>query len=319
MSGTIPCFPDSPDPSRPERPSRHLVPPSLPGGDRDQRAHPSRHSPASRGREPLARHDRRSPDPALAAPALHRHPRDLAAPLRPAPRRPGPAGTPASRGHADRVLAGGGRPGPRRASAPGLVDSLHPCPVGGGLPPGDPSRPDHRRVGHLISQPRHPGPQGRWHYRRPTQQAWLPSARIAYDGSQAEPGTTSPMRKGKTMPYITVGRGNSAPDPQAAALRCDRRPCLHGGVPARGCCPGRVPAAAPPLGHPPSGQADRPARPACQDRAAGPARYRRYRGLTARELQVLRLVAVGRSNREISAELFVSVKTVSVHVSGIVG
>jgi DNA-binding NarL/FixJ family response regulator len=34
---------------------------------------------------------------------------------------------------------------------------------------------------------------------------------------------------------------------------------------------------------------------------------------------VPRLVAVGRSNREISAELFISVKTVSVHVSGIAG
>ena len=96
------------------------------------------------------------------------------------------------------------------------------------------------------AKPRHPGPQGRWHYRRPTQQAWLPSARTASDGSQAEPGSTSPMRKGKTMPYITVGRGNSAPDPQAAALRCGRRPRLRGGVPARGCCPGRLPAAAPP-------------------------------------------------------------------------
>jgi ATP/maltotriose-dependent transcriptional regulator MalT len=46
---------------------------------------------------------------------------------------------------------------------------------------------------------------------------------------------------------------------------------------------------------------------------------RRYRGLTARELQVLRLVAVGRSNREISAELFICVKAASVHVPGIVG
>jgi len=39
--------------------------------------------------------------------------------------------------------------------------------------------------------------------------------------------------------------------------------------------------------------------------------------LTARELEVLRLVAAGRSNRQIAAELFISVKTVSVHVSNI--
>lgn len=40
-------------------------------------------------------------------------------------------------------------------------------------------------------------------------------------------------------------------------------------------------------------------------------------GLTARELEVLREVARGRSNREIAGELFISVKTVSVHVSNI--
>src|SRR5262245_20427990 len=39
--------------------------------------------------------------------------------------------------------------------------------------------------------------------------------------------------------------------------------------------------------------------------------------LTARELEVLRLVAIGRSNREIAAELFISAKTASVHVSNI--
>jgi hypothetical protein len=50
-----------------------------------------------------------------AAPALHRDPRDPAAPLRPAPRRPRPAGSPAGREHADRVLAGCGGSGPRRA------------------------------------------------------------------------------------------------------------------------------------------------------------------------------------------------------------
>jgi DNA-binding NarL/FixJ family response regulator len=40
-------------------------------------------------------------------------------------------------------------------------------------------------------------------------------------------------------------------------------------------------------------------------------------GLTAREIEVLRLVAAGRSNREIAAELFISAKTASVHVSNI--
>jgi DNA-binding NarL/FixJ family response regulator len=40
-------------------------------------------------------------------------------------------------------------------------------------------------------------------------------------------------------------------------------------------------------------------------------------GLTAREAEVLALVAAGRTNREIGEELFVSDKTASVHVSNI--
>ena len=42
-------------------------------------------------------------------------------------------------------------------------------------------------------------------------------------------------------------------------------------------------------------------------------------GLTGRELEVLRLVAEGRSNRDIAGELFISPKTASVHVSNILG
>jgi ATP/maltotriose-dependent transcriptional regulator MalT len=42
-------------------------------------------------------------------------------------------------------------------------------------------------------------------------------------------------------------------------------------------------------------------------------------GLTPREFEVLRLVAAGRSNRDIAAELFISTKTASVHVSNILG
>ena len=42
-------------------------------------------------------------------------------------------------------------------------------------------------------------------------------------------------------------------------------------------------------------------------------------GLTAREQEVLRLVADGRSNRDIAEELFISAKTASVHVSNILG
>jgi DNA-binding NarL/FixJ family response regulator len=40
-------------------------------------------------------------------------------------------------------------------------------------------------------------------------------------------------------------------------------------------------------------------------------------GLTPREQDVLELLALGRSNREIAEELFISAKTASVHVSSI--
>jgi DNA-binding CsgD family transcriptional regulator/tetratricopeptide (TPR) repeat protein len=46
-------------------------------------------------------------------------------------------------------------------------------------------------------------------------------------------------------------------------------------------------------------------------------RWRERLGLSPRELEVLRLVAAGRSNRQIAEELFISVKTASVHVSNI--
>ena len=42
-------------------------------------------------------------------------------------------------------------------------------------------------------------------------------------------------------------------------------------------------------------------------------------GLTGRELEVLRLLAAGQSNKEIGAALFISAKTASVHVSNILG
>ncbi len=48
-----------------------------------------------------------------------------------------------------------------------------------------------------------------------------------------------------------------------------------------------------------------------------PASSRLYETLTAREDEVLALVAEGRSNREIALQLFISAKTVSVHVSNI--
>jgi DNA-binding CsgD family transcriptional regulator/tetratricopeptide (TPR) repeat protein len=51
--------------------------------------------------------------------------------------------------------------------------------------------------------------------------------------------------------------------------------------------------------------------------AAGPPPPAAQLGLTSREAQVLALVAAGRSNRQIAQALFISPKTASVHVSGI--
>jgi DNA-binding CsgD family transcriptional regulator len=42
-------------------------------------------------------------------------------------------------------------------------------------------------------------------------------------------------------------------------------------------------------------------------------------GLTDRELEVLRWVAAGRTNKQIAQELYISPKTASVHVSNILG
>jgi DNA-binding NarL/FixJ family response regulator len=42
-------------------------------------------------------------------------------------------------------------------------------------------------------------------------------------------------------------------------------------------------------------------------------------GLTERELEVLEHVALGQTNREIAADLFISVRTAGVHVSHILG
>lgn len=52
---------------------------------------------------------------------------------------------------------------------------------------------------------------------------------------------------------------------------------------------------------------------------AGAARPEASAGLTRRELEVLRLIASGRSNRQIATELFLSERTVARHVSNILG
>jgi DNA-binding CsgD family transcriptional regulator len=64
--------------------------------------------------------------------------------------------------------------------------------------------------------------------------------------------------------------------------------------------------------------ADRPAPGAAgRNQAGGAASRSPLAGLTDREVEVLRLLTAGHSNKEIGAELFIATKTASVHVSNI--
>jgi DNA-binding NarL/FixJ family response regulator len=58
--------------------------------------------------------------------------------------------------------------------------------------------------------------------------------------------------------------------------------------------------------------------PEADSRAVGAERDIDSYGLTERELEVLQLIAAGRSNPQTAAELFISPKTASVHVSNII-
>ena len=66
------------------------------------------------------------------------------------------------------------------------------------------------------------------------------------------------------------------------------------------------------------GDAEAPARPGMAASSPGPARPAASRdGLTAREVEVLRLITGGRTNHEIAEELSVSVRTVERHAANI--
>jgi DNA-binding CsgD family transcriptional regulator len=60
-----------------------------------------------------------------------------------------------------------------------------------------------------------------------------------------------------------------------------------------------------------------PPTPAAAPAAGTPSAAAQLLGLTPREAEVLALVAAGRSNREIAQALFISPKTVGVHVSNL--
>jgi len=95
---------------------------------------------------------------------------------------------------------------------------------------------------------------------------------------------------------------------ERARIPLQSEPAAASGAAPSGAAPAAPSGAAPAA---PSGAA--PAAPSGAAPAAVPQAY----GLTDRELAVLRLLAAGRTNAEIGAELYISPKTASVHVSSI--
>ena len=106
------------------------------------------------------------------------------------------------------------------------------------------------------------------------------------------------------------------------ALRAGMAAAQAGRAGARGRAADRGPPRRPPPRRPAAGAAAAQALAGLGESVqppAGPPGGRRARGagLTRREAEVMRLVALGRTNREIAAELFLSPRTVDMHVRSI--
>jgi len=129
--------------------------------------------------------------------------------------------------------------------------------------------------------------------RQPHPEAWALTAAAAATAEGDRDGAATRLRRAATL---AAGLGAAPLSEQIARL--SHRVLLPVGDRASA-----DPAGGPAHGAPaPGGSAVSPAAPL---------------GLTARELEVLELITAGRSNREIAAELFISAKTASVHVSNI--
>ena len=154
------------------------------------------------------------------------------------------------------------------------------------------------------------GPEGRaWVQRLDAQ--WL---RLRWlEGSR-------PAVAGRAGGRLARGRGAASTDFGDVHELARSRTALAGILRATG-----DPAGGPRAGRPGPGRRPRARGPAAARRAArgrvrpGPRRRRLAAPLTAREREILALVAEGRSNGEIGRLLFISTKTVSVHVSHILG
>ncbi|WP_346098482.1 helix-turn-helix transcriptional regulator [Streptomyces olivaceiscleroticus] len=135
--------------------------------------------------------------------------------------------------------------------------------------------------------------------RRPAITAGAPTAAPAATGAAVQDGGGGAAGAVRTI--VPAGTAGIAGTSRAGA-GSGRRPGTAATAPT---VPPTVPAAAP--------EGDRATGPA----GAGPAATADSLGLTPRERDVLRLVAAGRTNRQIADALFISPKTASVHVSNI--
>ena len=128
---------------------------------------------------------------------------------------------------------------------------------------------------------------------------------------------------GPLRPEGLAGRGRGlllrprvrgGPLPVAAGRGAPRR-----GRPGAGdrCCPGRLPDRRAAWRRAAAGALEALARRGRLDLGAGMPAERALAGLTPREVEVLRLLVEGRSNRQIAEQLFISGKTASVHVTNL--
>jgi DNA-binding NarL/FixJ family response regulator len=153
----------------------------------------------------------------------------------------------------------------------------------------------------------------------PVQRAWQLSYEAIdprSDGATAD----AAARLAAADAAVAAWEAIDQPYPAALALLGAAYVAMAGGPPGRAAAAARLRRAAP--------LAERlGARPlsdqiaALLSQAAGPAAGPNHErlSLTGREIEVLRLVTAGQSNREIAAALFISPKTASVHVSNILG
>jgi DNA-binding NarL/FixJ family response regulator len=151
----------------------------------------------------------------------------------------------------------------------------------------------------------------------PVQRAWQLS--FAATSARADAGADVATRLAAADAAVTAWETAGEPYPTALALADAAAAALSGGPSGRETAAARLRRAAP--------IADRLGARPLAERIAGLARQagggtgtgtsQDRLGLTAREIEVLRLVTAGQSNREIAAALFISPKTASVHVSNI--